>query len=109
MQRSRSRSRSRHRHHETRAEDTPKSVKQIIFESRLNPLNQRALSRQYFEILRSRRSLPVFESLDVFEEAYKKNPVIIVEGETGSGKTTQIPQVGLLCDAYLLRRYCYTC
>ena len=109
IQRSRSRSRSRHRHHETRAEDTPKSVKQIIFESRLNPLNQRALSRQYFEILRSRRSLPVFESLDVFEEAYKKNPVIIVEGETGSGKTTQIPQVGLLCDAYLLRRYCYTC
>ena len=96
MQRSRSRSRSRHRHHETRAEDTPKSVKQIIFESRLNPLNQRALSRQYFEILRSRRSLPVFESLDIFEEAYKKNPVIIVEGETGSGKTTQIPQALLL-------------
>lgn len=67
-------------------------MKQIIFESRLNPLNQHALSRHYFDILRSRRVLPVFESLDIFEEAFKKNSVLIVEGETGSGKTTQIPQ-----------------
>ena len=35
----------------------------------------------------------MFEFLDVFEDAYSKNSVIIVEGETGSGKTTQIPQV----------------
>ena len=90
---SRSRSRSRHRHRPSQQDETPKSVKQIIFESRLNPLNQRALSRHYFDILRSRRALPVFASLDVFEEAFKKNSVLIVEGETGSGKTTQIPQV----------------
>ena len=37
----------------------------------------------------------MFEFLDVFEDAYSKNSVIIVEGETGSGKTTQIPQVCL--------------
>ena len=65
----------------------------MIFESRLNPVTGKALSRRYFDILRTRKSLPVFEFLVVFEDAYTKNPVIIVEGETGSGKTTQIPQV----------------
>lgn len=43
--------------------------------------------------MRTRRSLPVFEFLDIFEDAYSNKSVIIVEGETGSGKTTQIPQV----------------
>ena len=62
----------------------------------MNPLNQKPLSRNYFDILRTRRSLPVFEFLDIFEDAYSKNSVIIVEGETGSGKTTQIPQVYLI-------------
>ena len=62
----------------------------------MNPLNQKPLSRNYYDILRTRRSLPVFEFLDIFEDAYSKNSVIIVEGETGSGKTTQIPQVSLI-------------
>ena len=62
----------------------------------MNPLNQKPLSRNYFDILRTRRSLPVFEFLDIFEDAYSKNSVIIVEGETGSGKTTQSPQVYLI-------------
>ena len=37
--------------------------------------------------------MPVFEFLDTLEQAVDSNQVIIVEGETGSGKTTQIPQV----------------
>ena len=69
-------------------------MKQQIFESKLNPLNGKPFSRRYFDLLRTRRSLPVFEFLDIFEDAYSNNSVIIVEGETGSGKTTQIPQVG---------------
>ena len=79
-------------------------MKQIIFESRLNPLNQKPLSRRFFDILRTRRSLPFFEFLDVFEDAYTKNSVLIVEGETGSGKTTQIPQVR--CSSLLACRHC---
>ena len=78
----------------------------MIFESKLNPITGKALSRQYFEILRTRRSLPVFEFLDVFEDAYTKNSVIIVEGETGSGKTTQIPQVMHLCTTPSSFRHC---
>ena len=41
--------------------------------------------------------MPVFEFLDTLEQAVDSNQVIIVEGETGSGKTTQIPQVVFEC------------
>ncbi|KAK6459540.1 P-loop containing nucleoside triphosphate hydrolase protein [Scheffersomyces xylosifermentans] len=39
-----------------------------------------------------RKSLPVFKFREQFLEAVKENPVLIVVGETGSGKTTQLPQ-----------------
>lgn len=39
-----------------------------------------------------RASLPVFKYKDLFLEAIDKNQVLIVVGETGSGKTTQLPQ-----------------
>lgn len=40
--------------------------------------------------------LPVSQSADVLIEAIEKNQVIIVAGETGSGKTTQLPKLALL-------------
>lgn len=40
----------------------------------------------------TRKSLPVFQYRDQLIEAVKKYPVLIVVGETGSGKTTQLPQ-----------------
>ena len=39
-----------------------------------------------------RKKLPVYEFLDKFEEVLKKHQVVVVEGNTGSGKTTQLPQ-----------------
>lgn len=39
-----------------------------------------------------KESLPVFPFRDDFIEAVKEHQVLIVEGETGSGKTTQLPQ-----------------
>ena len=39
-----------------------------------------------------RRSLPVYKYREQFLEAVKEHQVIIVVGETGSGKTTQLPQ-----------------
>lgn len=41
------------------------------------------------------RDLPVFQSLDAIKNAIDNNQVVIVCGETGSGKTTQLPQVCL--------------
>lgn len=40
----------------------------------------------------TRKSLPVYQFRDSFLEMVKNNQVIIVVGETGSGKTTQLPQ-----------------
>ena len=41
------------------------------------------------------QDLPVFQSLDEIKNAIQNNQVVIVCGETGSGKTTQLPQVCL--------------
>ena len=41
-----------------------------------------------------RESLPVFQYREDLIEAIKEHQVLVVEGETGSGKTTQIPQFG---------------
>lgn len=40
--------------------------------------------------------LPVSHSADVLVNAIQKHQVIIVAGETGSGKTTQLPKIALL-------------
>ncbi|EEQ99560.1 ATP-dependent RNA helicase, putative, partial [Perkinsus marinus ATCC 50983] len=39
-----------------------------------------------------RRSLPIFKYRDDLIDAVKKYPVLVLVGETGSGKTTQMPQ-----------------
>jgi pre-mRNA-splicing factor ATP-dependent RNA helicase DHX16 len=44
------------------------------------------------KILAGRRKLPVFPYRDEFLAAVRDNKVLIIVGETGSGKTTQIPQ-----------------
>ena len=44
------------------------------------------------EIQAARLKLPVVAEEQVIVEAINENPVVIVTGETGSGKTTQVPQ-----------------
>src|SRR5690606_13543556 len=42
------------------------------------------------------QDLPVTQYADKLIEAIQKHQVIIVAGETGSGKTTQLPQIAML-------------
>lgn len=51
-----------------------------------------APKRDDSEIQSVRKSLPVYGYREQFLEAIDKNQVLIVVGETGSGKTTQLPQ-----------------
>ncbi|XP_033339940.2 putative ATP-dependent RNA helicase kurz [Megalopta genalis] len=44
------------------------------------------------EIQAARLKLPVVAEEQVIVEAINENPVVIITGETGSGKTTQVPQ-----------------
>ncbi|KAJ1448204.1 P-loop containing nucleoside triphosphate hydrolase protein [Pelagophyceae sp. CCMP2097] len=63
-----------------------------VVDANHNPLTNRPYSRRYHEILAKRKQLPVYGFLDALLAAVKGNQTVVVEGETGSGKTTQIPQ-----------------
>lgn len=76
----------------------------IITTSSVNPLTNKPFSSRYYDILKGRKNLPVFARLDELEAAVDANQVVIIEGETGSGKTTQIPQVLLSNEVCLFHR-----
>ena len=44
------------------------------------------------EIIESRSKLPIIGEEDIVIDAIRNNDVVIIAGETGSGKTTQVPQ-----------------
>ncbi|WVZ22928.1 hypothetical protein V8G54_001472 [Vigna mungo] len=44
------------------------------------------------KMLKFRRSLPAFKEKDAFLRLISENQVVVVSGETGCGKTTQLPQ-----------------
>ena len=44
------------------------------------------------DIRATQRGLPVFQYKSKIMETVKANPITLIVGETGSGKTTQIPQ-----------------
>jgi pre-mRNA-splicing factor ATP-dependent RNA helicase DHX15/PRP43 len=54
-----------------------------------NALTGLPLSPKYFEILEKRRMLPVHKQRDDFLQLVRSNQIVILVGETGSGKTTQ--------------------
>uniref|UniRef100_M4B7I9 RNA helicase n=1 Tax=Hyaloperonospora arabidopsidis (strain Emoy2) TaxID=559515 RepID=M4B7I9_HYAAE len=70
----------------------PPSSTSITPNKGLNPLNKLPFSARYQALLKQRQQLPVHQFLDQIQDAVKRHQVIVVEGETGSGKTTQIPQ-----------------
>jgi pre-mRNA-splicing factor ATP-dependent RNA helicase DHX15/PRP43 len=91
-----------------------------------NPLNGQPLSKQYFNILKTRRDLPVHAqryapltqappsmltnfARDEFLQLYQNSQILVFVGETGSGKTTQIPQFVLFDDLPHFQRKMVAC
>ena len=75
--------------------------------SSINPLTQRPYSKRYYDILKVRMSLPVYQFIDDLNKAVREHQVVVVEGETGSGKTTQIPSAllfGGFANTYMGRK-----
>ncbi|XP_010120538.1 PREDICTED: probable ATP-dependent RNA helicase YTHDC2 [Chlamydotis macqueenii] len=64
-----------------------------------NGIPQVPVKRGESEFDSFRQSLPVFEKQEEIVRIIKDNKVVLIVGETGSGKTTQIPQF-LLDDCY---------
>ena len=58
----------------------------------MNPHTGNAYSKKYFDILEKRKDLPVWQQQQDFTNMLSKNQTLILVGETGSGKTTQVPQ-----------------
>ena len=54
-----------------------------------NYFTGKPLSKRYFDILAKRRQLPVTKQRQEFLDLIQKNQILILVGETGSGKTTQ--------------------
>lgn len=63
-----------------------------------NPFTGQPFSQRYLSILKTRRDLPVHAQRAEFLEMYQKSQILVFVGETGSGKTTQIPQFVLYDD-----------
>ncbi|KAJ9144840.1 p-loop containing nucleoside triphosphate hydrolase protein [Coniochaeta hoffmannii] len=71
----------------TTAQDAEKAE-----DGEFNPWTGNPHSERYFRILKTRRELPVHKQRAEFLELYHKTQILVFVGETGSGKTTQIPQ-----------------
>lgn len=56
----------------------------------INRWTGRPYSPKYQEILEKRTSLPVWHQKEEFLQVLKANQTLILVGETGSGKTTQV-------------------
>lgn len=52
----------------------------------------RPFSEKYFDILQKRKELPAWQARQKVLELVNEYQVMILQGETGSGKTTQVPQ-----------------
>ncbi|KAL9916937.1 putative pre-mRNA-splicing factor ATP-dependent RNA helicase PRP1 [Glossina fuscipes] len=58
----------------------------------LNPYNLKPYSQRYHQLHKKRLTLPVYEYQADFMRLLNQHQSIVLVGETGSGKTTQIPQ-----------------
>jgi pre-mRNA-splicing factor ATP-dependent RNA helicase DHX15/PRP43 len=58
-------------------------------EGAVNPFTGKPFSEKYRKILTGRRKLPVNKHRKEFLDLIQNNQVVILVGETGSGKTTQ--------------------
>ncbi|OWB74276.1 hypothetical protein B5S31_g4063 [[Candida] boidinii] len=73
--------------HKTTSKDA-----ELLESGESNPFTGNSFSQKYFDILKTRRDLPVHAQRDEFLKIYQNTQIMVFVGETGSGKTTQIPQ-----------------
>jgi len=59
----------------------------------VNPITKEERPSNYNEEITKRHALPVFKSVEEILRTYEREPVMVISGETGSGKSTQVPQL----------------
>ncbi|PVF95206.1 P-loop containing nucleoside triphosphate hydrolase protein [Serendipita vermifera] len=75
---------------------TPRKIKgsevRKLMNSSINPFTQKPFSSQYSHLLTARHKLPVFSHMDEFYKLFSENQILLIAGNAGVGKSTQIPQ-----------------
>jgi len=74
------------------SDDLVKKSKKARTDPEINFLNDKPFSQKYYEILEKRKTLPAWDAKEKLFKLMEENQVLILQGETGSGKTTQVPQ-----------------
>ncbi|ERS96605.1 pre-mRNA-splicing factor ATP-dependent RNA helicase DHX15/PRP43 [Sporothrix schenckii 1099-18] len=92
----------------TRHQTTAEQVSRVEHEE-YNAFTGRRHTQQYFRILETRKGLPVHKQRQEFLDMYHSTQILVFVGETGSGKTTQIPQYILYDDMPQLNRKMVAC
>uniref|UniRef100_A0A672H134 RNA helicase n=1 Tax=Salarias fasciatus TaxID=181472 RepID=A0A672H134_SALFA len=64
----------------------------MAVQQQINPFTNLPHTPRYYEILKKRLQLPVWEYKESFNDIITRQQSFVLVGETGSGKTTQIPQ-----------------
>ncbi|KAL2221846.1 pre-mRNA splicing factor ATP-dependent RNA helicase Prp43 [Thermoascus aurantiacus ATCC 26904] len=88
---------------------TTAAMARKVEEGEINPFTGKPFSSNYYSILKVRRDLPVHAQRDEFLQLYQKSQILVFVGETGSGKTTQIPQFVLYDDLPQMQRKLVAC
>ena len=88
--------------------ETGINVEQLLAENKKQEEQMKAATSEFEKIQIQRANLPVTRCKKQILEYVKNNNIIIVEAETGSGKTTQIPQFLYEAGFLLFFHYSYS-
>lgn len=73
----------------------------------INPWTDQPYSDHYYELLEERKELTVLKVREGLISLIKCNKIVLLKGETGNGKTTQVPQ--FLLESGLAKGKCIAC
>jgi len=59
----------------------------------INPLTGLPYTRRFYELLERRQRLPTWSAREELLKLIQRHQAVVLAGETGSGKTTQLPQI----------------
>ncbi|CAO3663683.1 unnamed protein product [Umbelopsis ramanniana] len=77
--------------------DQPNDQPEFIRPKAPTQKQEKDLQRRKQELFEFRKNLPVYTARDQIIKGVQENDTVVIVGETGSGKTTQIPQFLLEC------------
>jgi ATP-dependent RNA helicase DHX36 len=74
-----------------------------VDEKLLDEFLEKSMSEEYVDMLETRQKLPAYQKKQEIIDLIEKNQLILVEGNTGCGKTTQVAQY-ILDDALMNKK-----